>query len=285
MRVVTVTGADGFLGTHLIRRILTLTDWRVVAVSHHGMNLVNPRVWRYTADLTTNTDLPKTDVIFSVAAHVDVAASLRDPRGTVETNTGIANTIVHHARRTGALVVHVSTAEVFGPGGPHGLECPARPTNPYAASKAAQDAIFHTAKNAYSVPVVTARTANVFGEAQPAAKFVPTVVRKILAREPVRLFGHAKRRWIHADDVADTLLRIAVTPVDANVTGSELLPNEEIVHRIADRLGVDARIEIDTDVRPGHEDVYDLTPAGPVTDDLDAGLDRAVAWWSRREAA
>jgi dTDP-D-glucose 4,6-dehydratase len=126
--------------------------------------------------------------------------------------------------------------------------------------------------------VISARTANVFGESQPVTKFVPTVIRNLLAGDPVRLFGDARRRWIHADDVADTLIGITG---DVNVTGADLLDNRQIVERIAARLGIVPKIEIVAAGRPGHEGVYDLVPSPGMTDDLDAGLDRVVAWFAR----
>lgn len=277
---VLVTGASGFIGQHLIQRILDTTDWQIIAVSKEQRKWSNPNIESVTADLATDCALPGADVIFSLAAQVDVTESLLDPRGTMRNNVGIAFTVTDYARVHNALLIHLTTAEVFGPDRTCGMYEPARPTNPYAASKAAQDAIASVAGRS-GVKVVTARTANVFGEHQSADKFVPTVVHRLQAGETVQLFGEASRRWIHADDVADALIALAQNPVDANVTGSELLMNATLVERIAERLNVTSKVEVVSTVRPGHEAVYDVAPTNmPIKDDLNAGLDRAVAWWS-----
>jgi dTDP-glucose 4,6-dehydratase len=263
MRVL-VTGGSGFIGKHLIARLPA--DWIVHQTA---------------GDISTTLRAPATDVVFSLAAQVDVAASLKDPRGTMRNNAGIAHSIVEYAQGCNAHVIHVTTAEVFGPGGPHGLWEPARPTNPYAASKAAQDAIFQVAASA-GLEVSAARTANVFGEYQDPGKFVPTVIRNLQAGDPVTLYGAGKRRWIHANDVADALIRLAQQdPSTVNLTGAELLDNSRVVEMIGDRLGIRPTVNVKPPTRAGHEAVYDLTPCGPVTDDLEAGLDRVVSFWSR----
>lgn len=263
MRVL-VTGVTGFIGRHLVER--APSDWEIIT----------PR-----GNLAVSCDAPRADVVINLASRVDVPKSLEEPRQTVANNVGIACSLIDYAMRHDPLIVHVSTAEAFGPGGPHGLEAPPRPTNPYAASKIAQDALLRAAVACFSIRVVTARTANVFGEHQAANKFVPTVIRNLTAGEPVNLFGHAKRRWIYAGDVADALIALTREPVDANVTGAELIANEDIVHRLAARLHVTPQLEITEDVRPGHEDVYDVAPVNmPIRDDLDGGLDRMVTRWS-----
>lgn len=279
-----VTGAGGFIGSHLVSRLAEMTDWEVIAcarrptvqLAHHS-NLI-------LTDLHDGARLPPADVIFSLAAHVDVPSSIENPSFTVRNNVGIASTLVDYARcwDIPPHIIHVTTAEVFGPGGPHTVEEPARPTNPYAASKAAQDAIFTAVANCYSIPVTIARTANVFGEHQHRSKFVPTVTRNVLAGAPVPLFGDSHRRWVHADDLADALIRLAALPPSTvNLTGAELVSNESIVHRIGHILGRKPNLERTGTQRPGHEDVYDLEPSPIMTDDLHAGLERTVAWWSR----
>lgn len=257
---VHVTGRHGFIAQHLTERITKTTAWDLVP-------------------------MPEADVVFSIASSVDVPKSIERPTATVLNNVSYALGIVEAARaaKNPPLIVHLTTAEVFGPNRTCGLWEPARPTNPYAASKAAQDAIFHAAAATYGLRVVQARTANVFGEHQPVNKFVPTVVNRILDGEPVKLFGDAYRRWIHADDVADGLIGLVGSGVEAaNLTGSELVSNEALVGRIAARLNATPTVEVVPVERPGQETVYDVAPVNnPVRDDLDAGLDRAVAWFAR----
>lgn len=258
MRVL-VTGPNGFIARHLLARIPD--DWTVHLTA---------------GDISAGLRAPEVDVVFSLAAQVDVARSIRDPRETMQTNTGIALSVVEYARQHDPLVVHVTTAEVFGPGGPYGLHHPARPTNPYAASKAAQDAIFHVARTE-GIRVVTVRTQNVYGAYQGPGKFIPTIMRHLEVGEPVQLFGEARRRWVHADTLADNLIRLAQHPTDANITGAHLVDNADIVHAVANIMGVTPRLEVVPPVRAGHESVYDLRPVNmPVPDDLTAGLVRTV---------
>ena len=282
-KTVMVTGAAGFIARHLIDEILATTDWDIVAVARWFDVDYGPRVTRILTDLADHEsadELPPVEAVFSLAADVDVARSLDFPIVTIENNVGIANTLVNYACRLTVppTIVHVTTAEVFGPGGPHGTHEPPRPTNPYAASKAAQDAIFHAGASCYGIPLVVARTANVFGEYQSPDKFVPTVIRKLRAGEPIDMFGDAWRRWIYAGDVAGNLVQMTRSAgFTANITGARLISNADLVHKIAGKLNVTPVMNFTDTQRPGHESVYDIPPRGFfVLDDLNAGLNRMV---------
>lgn len=267
MRIL-VTGHNGFLGQHLLKR---------------GVEVLIPAP--YTELGNVRHELPDSDVVINLASHVDVPASMRDPHATFENNTDIAWRLIHYARETGARIIHVSSAEVFGPGGPYGPESPFKPTNPYAASKVAQDAIFGSSTACFGVDVTIARTANPFGEYQQNNKFVPVVLDRLSKGETVTLFGDASRRWIHADDVVDGLLQLAVKPSIpvAHLTGSALLKNRDFVYMLSDAMGVQAHVEVLDEQRPGHEDVYDVPPyMNPVLDNINAGIRKVVEAWKSR---
>lgn len=302
---VAVIGASGFIGQHLVSKLITETDWNIhlvcgrqcthrsasagedtVRAAHHRITFTHSHEGAVRLSV-----LPFVDTIINLASHVNVGRSLAHPAETIANNVGIAVSLLEATRlirlrgRTAPHVIHVTTAEVFGPGTHTGLEAPARPTNPYAASKAAQDAILSQARASEGLSLTLARTANVFGEHQSPEKFAPRVLANYRDGKPITLYGKASRRWIHADDVAAGLIEAVHTrPEIVNITGERLVDNEDFAQALIDEArahGLDKEFVITTAEaeRPGHEPVYDLHPTTNHKPSLRAGIERMVSAW------
>lgn len=144
------------------------------------------------------------------------------------------------------------------------------PSNPYSASKSAQEAIGIAYSNTYGVPVVTTHTMNIIGERQNPEKFVPLVIKKVLNGEVVTIHGDktktnpGTRFYIHARNVANAVLNIVnagYTGYDEwNIVGEKELSNLELAQIIADHIGKELKYEIVDfhSSRPGHDLRYAL---------------------------
>ena len=180
--------------------------------------------------------------------------------------------------------VQISTDEVYGPA-PHGYSHKEnevhRPSNPYSASKSAQEAIAFSYWRTYGVPLIITNTMNNFGERQHPEKYVPMVMKKILHRELIEVHGKEKddghwdigsRVWLHARNHGDAIQFIlnkvqpqlfsdsVIEPEKFNVAGEKEIDNLEIVDMIARILECDANyklVDFHTS-RPGHDLRYSL---------------------------
>ena len=204
MTRVLVAGAAGFIGRHVVDYVLEETDWDVVALDESTVPDLRrelPRVtWIYNV---AEEPLGAVDYVINLAAYADAGMVTQEP-GLALANVGSCFALLEWARGRPGLkrFVQVSSAEVFGVGVcPFTEVSPVRPLSPYAASKAGQDAFAYAYRKAYDVPVLVSHTANVFGEGQPSARFLPSVVRRALAGEDV-LIAPGWRRFIHARDCA-----------------------------------------------------------------------------------
>lgn len=269
------------------------------------------------ADLTAPLD-PLTrgrfgaiDAILNVASESHVDRSIADPADFIRNNVALVLNLLDYARDVRpAIFLHMSTDEVYGPA-PGNLRhyewSVHRPSNPYSASKSAQESILYAYWRTYGVPVVVTNTMNIVGEMQDPEKFVPKIIRNLLNGEPVPvhvspLGDSGSRFYLHARNLADAWMHL-ITVIGMhgvplydhelqndhmryNIVGDIEITNEDMVHRIADILGVDPKIEFVNfhSSRPGHDLRYALDGEAmrslgwraPIN--INEGLRRTVEW-------
>ena len=218
-------------------------------------------------------------------SHVD--RSITHPVDFVQNNVNLTLNMLEYAREVRPeKFIQVSTDEVYGPapvGHDHKEGEPHRPSNPYSASKSAQESIAYSYWRTYNVPVTITNTMNNFGERQHPEKYVPMVIKKIMSGEVIDI--HSKpnedkswtigsRVWLHARNHADAIQHI-LDNIDVvwyedgestpdiqrfNVAGEQEIDNLQIVNMIADIIGKEPVYELVDfhSSRPGHDLRYSL---------------------------
>ena len=315
MTRVLLTGAGGFAGHHFLEHVLRTTDWTVAITDsfrHKGRtDRVAQVLWSgsyafrssprrqpdwldrttvITHDLTApfsftaadRIDGPGLDYIVAMASESHVDRSIADPVPFVLNNTAVMLHTLELARQLHPrAVVVVSTDEVYGPeaGGPHPEWDVILPSNPYSASKAAQEAIAISYWRTYGVPVVLINSVNLIGERQDAEKYVPMIIRKAIRGEVVTVHGSpghiGSRYYLHCRNLADGIMfllgrqpamfsardhRGADRPDRYNITGPDRISNLELAQMIATDAGYPLKYRF-TDfhsARPGHDPHYGL---------------------------
>lgn len=299
-KTVLVTGVGGFMGSHVLRHILQTTDWNVVGMDsfrHRGktdrvsQQLEGMDSTRYTQirhDLTVpfseqmKEKLSSVNYVLSIASESHVDRSITEPRPFVENNVALILTLLEWMREGSNVekFIHISTDEVYGPAYDHNHKEgePHRPSNPYSASKAAQEAVVYSYWRTYNLPLVITNTMNIIGEMQDTEKFIPMTIKKILAGEEVTVHVSPEgvpgsRYYLHARNQADALVyllqnhtptRYPATDIDRfNVVGEKEVNNLEMVELISEILGKPANVkEVDFhSSRPGHDLRYGLDGA------------------------
>jgi dTDP-glucose 4,6-dehydratase len=177
--------------------------------------------------------------------------------------------------------VQISTDEVYGaaPAGVNHSEWDKLlPSNPYSASKAAQEALAIAYWRTYGVPVIISNTMNIFGEMQDREKFIPMVISRIAKGEPVTVHGSpgniGSRFYLHARNQADAILWILQNqepvlyedgkadclPLRFNVVGNIEMDNLEVAKTIAHLMGKPLQYKFEDFhmTRPGHDRRYSL---------------------------
>jgi dTDP-glucose 4,6-dehydratase len=284
---VLVTGAAGFLGSHLVERIIRRTDWEVVCLvtfRHNGRLANLMRFLEYnSSDLgkrlkiiyqdlrsplhaDTLREISDVNVIINAASLAQVDASIRDTEQFVLNNVASALTILEFARSHGNIerFVHVSTDEVYGPSQP-ATPTDYRPSSPYAASKAAQEAIAH-AYRSFGIPITITNFSNMFGPRQSQLAFIPRVIRKLTYDERITVHTRADgspagRHYSYVRDVAEHLVKLIAggsVPERVQLAGQAYVTNDDLVWAIAGIMRAEPRIThaLGSSHRPGYDESY-----------------------------
>jgi NAD dependent epimerase/dehydratase len=192
-QTVLVTGADGFIGSHLVEQLVQ-EGARVVALSQY--NSFNH--WGWLEDIQLNgvrvvtgdirdahfcrSLVDGVDVIFHLAALIPIPYSYEAPESYVDTNVRGTLNICQAAREAGVKkLIHTSTSEVYGTAryAPMDEAHPLTPQSPYSATKIGADSIALSFYHSFGLPLVVARPFNCYGPRQSARAVIPTIVSQI----------------------------------------------------------------------------------------------------------
>jgi dTDP-glucose 4,6-dehydratase len=301
MKRVLLTGIGGSIGIHVLGHIMHNTDWDVVGIDsfrHKGwadrlsLTFGDHPDWQERTTIVTHdlvspfSDLMKKkigqfDYILHLASLSDVDLSIEDPVPFIRNNVDCTLSVLEFARETKPeAFVLFSTDEVYGASGEHQAHpewSTILPSNPYSASKAAQEAISISYWRTYDVPVIITNTMNNFGEMQQSNKFPAMIQRKVENNEVVQIHGKegdiGSRYYLHSRNAADALLFILKNcpayhhepgsidrPDRYNIVGDKRLNNLELATIIAKLMNKEFRFEL-VDfhaTRPGHDKHYGL---------------------------
>lgn len=289
MRVL-ITGGAGFIGSYIIDRILSTTEWTVVCVDKlsyatKGWKRLerwggNDRLATLTWDLEVPfsegllREIKEINIIIHMAAETHVDRSIADPVGVIRNNVMSTVNLLEYARTLPNLKTfqYFSTDEVFG-SAPRGVAYkewdPHHPTNPYSASKAASEDICLAYQNTYRIPLLITNLMNVYGAQQHVEKFIPLVIKAVLNDETINIHTEpdkvtsGSRFYIHARNVASAVMFIlekGEVGQKYNIRGECEVDNETLAKKIASFMGKELKYNlIDYHAsRPGHDTRYAL---------------------------
>lgn len=298
---VLLTGGAGSIGCHTFHHIFQNTDWDVVIIDSFEHKGLAERITEMLGSHTENYDRLKVithdltkpitksmrqrighiDYIINMASLSDVEASIQNPVPFIQNNVGLVVNMLEYARLIKPeAFIQISTDEVYGASAKdqaHPEWSAIVPSNPYSASKAAQEAIAISYWRTYGVPVIITNTMNNFGEFQQSSKY-PVIVQKALQNDEM-LTVHGTngemgtRYYIHSRNHSDAILYIlknlppylhqpgAVDKPDRyNIVGDKQVDNLSLAKIIADLMGKELQYEMVDwhSTRPGHDLHYGL---------------------------
>ena len=308
---VFVTGAGGFIGSHLTESLVDHGADVRAFVRYNSRNdpgllrLLPPerldRVRILMGDLRDADAVRRAvrgvDVVFHLGSLIAIPYSYARPRETVETNVIGALNVFEAARDAGVeKVVHTSTSEVYGTARyvPIDENHPLQGQSPYSASKIGADKVAESFYRSFDVPIATIRPFNTYGPRQSARAVIPTIITQALVQGKVALGAtHTTRDYTYVDDLVRAFLLIAESPGTVgetiNVGSNYEISIGAVAGTVAALLGKEIDIITESErLRPEKSEVERLwcdntrardllgwSPAVP----LEEGLLRTIAWF------
>jgi UDP-glucuronate 4-epimerase len=314
MKHILITGGAGFIGSHLVDRLLGEGNWRVTIVDDFNdfyspsikrdniaAHLSNPNFKSIEADIRDGAALKTVfnggayDCIVHLAARAGVRPSLKEPQLYVETNINGTMNLLELVRKQGVKqFVFGSSSSVYGmnPKVPFSEDDPIfNPISPYAATKAAGELICHTYSHLYDMRIVCLRFFTVYGARQRPDLAIHKFAKLISEGKPIPVFGDGttRRDYTYIDDIINGL-RAAIDYHQSNydvinLGESRTVELRELISLIEKELGTRAQIDWQPP-QPGDvpQTFADISKArrllgyDPQTP-IEAGIERFITWF------
>ena len=289
MKKIIVTGGLGFIGSNLIKLLLS-KKYYVINIDKvsYSSNFYNVKEFSSSkkykfikVDLNNGGKILnifnryKPHVVFNLAAETHVDRSIDGPETFIKNNIlGVFNLLQTFRRHTiknkDCKLIHISTDEVYGDVlvGRSKENDAYKPSSPYAASKASSDHLVYSYIRTYKIPAIITNCSNNYGPRQHPEKLIPKLIYNILNNKNLPIYGKGinSREWIYVDDHCEALIKIFKKGKVGNFynIGSNLnLNNIKITKHLLKiakkkiRVGKNVKINFVQD-RPGHDLRYAL---------------------------
>lgn len=224
---VLVTGAGGFIGSHLIERLIDLgadvtgfvrynsrNDWGLLEIIPKHMldslEVISGDLMDFDA---VSSAAREADIIFHLGSLISIPYSYDRPRDTIENNILSTLNVLTAARDRGVeKMVHTSSSEVYGTAlyVPIDEKHPLQGQSPYSASKIGADKIAESFYCAFDLPVATIRPFNTYGPRQSARAIIPTIITQAIEQETIRLGSlFPTRDYTYVQDTVNGFIKVA----------------------------------------------------------------------------
>jgi NAD dependent epimerase/dehydratase len=296
-RPVLVTGAGGFIGSHLVERLVGEGAEVRALVRYNGRNDwghlsalgedVLSKVEVVLGDVTDPFQMDRTvegrDVVFHLAALIGIPYSYVAPQMYVDVNVrGTINMLEACRRHRVRRFVQTSTSETYGTAQytPIDEKHPMQGQSPYSASKIAADRMVESYARSFDLPTVTVRPFNTYGPRQSARAIIPTIITQAATRDVVELGSpEPVRDLTFVTDTATGFMALADCEAalgrEVNLGTGTGISVGDLASRILELLGSSARIVTDAKrVRPAKSEVFRLI--------ADPSLARSLTGWTAR---
>lgn len=311
---VLVTGADGFIGSHLVEALLERgCDVRAFVFynsfnSWGWLDTLPPEKLKsldvFTGDIRDPNGVAQAmqgcDVVFHLAALIAIPFSYHSPDSYVDTNIKGTLNVLQAAKRLGPeRILVTSTSEVYGTAQyvPIDEKHPFQGQSPYSATKIGADRLAESFFRSFNTPVVIVRPFNTYGPRQSARAVIPTVITQLLSGQTVLRLGslNPTRDFSYVKDTAQGFIALAEADAtigqEINIATGEEYSIGDVAKMLISELNPEAKIVTDDQrLRPDASEVFrlmgDITKIKSLTSwrpshDLLAGLRDTIEWFKQ----
>lgn len=308
---VLVTGAEGFIGSHLTESLIQQGAEVTALVQYNSFNNwgwietfsedIKSQIKIYTGDIREYDSISKVvkgqEVVMHLAALIAIPYSYLSPAAYVRTNVeGTLNVMQASLDHGVQKVVHTSTSEVYGSAQyvPINELHPLQGQSPYSASKIGADKIAESFYRSFELPVATIRPFNTYGPRQSARAVIPTIITQALAGEKIKLGSmHPTRDFTYVKDTVEGFIKVAAAANSVgeviNIGSNYEVSIGDLVKKIVSLTGCEVEVEFDDQrTRPQQSEVNRLWADNSkakkllgweLSYSIDQGLMETISWF------
>lgn len=306
---ILVTGADGFIASHLCEYLVSKKA-KVIGLLRRNsggifknLNEIKNDIiikWGDTQDLSLITEVTKNvDVIFHLAAQSHVGHSLYNPYETIVNDVISTLNILEAARKNNVKrVIHAGSSEIYGTPlyVPIDIKHPLHPRSPYAAAKASAENIIESYFHTYGLPVVMSRFFNIYGPRQGLDQVIPKFILQVLNDKSITIYGDGTqtRDYTYVSDAVKAYSLLAITPkIEGKVlnfgSGKEIQIKKlaELIIKLTNKKG---KLKFSTKLRSGetprllcNSNLAKKTIKWKPTINLETGLLKTIEYYQKRK--
>jgi dTDP-glucose 4,6-dehydratase len=306
---ILVTGADGFIASHLCEylvskkaKVIGLLRRNSGGIFKNLNDIKNDIIikWGDTQDLSLITEVTKNvDIIFHLAAQSHVGHSLYNPYETIVNDVISTLNVLEAARKNNVKrIIHAGSSEIYGTPlyVPIDIKHPLHPRSPYAAAKASAENIIESYFHTYGLPVVMSRFFNIYGPRQGLDQVIPKFILQILNDKSITIYGDGTqtRDYTYVSDAVKAYSLLAITPkIEGKVlnfgSGKEIQIKKlaELIIKLTNKKG---KLKFSTKLRSGetprllcNSNLAKKTIKWKPTVNLETGLLKTIDYYQKRK--
>ena len=313
---VLITGADGFIGSHLTEALLKEADSVKAFVYYNSFNkwgwidsfepAIQKEVEIFSGDIRdahgVKKAMEKCDVVFHLAALIAIPYSYYSPESYIETNVKGTLNVLQAARELSIeKILITSTSEIYGTAlyTPIDEKHPKQAQSPYSATKIGADAISESFYRSFNLPVTIVRPFNTYGPRQSARAVIPNIITQLLNdKKEIKLGAlHPTRDLVFVKDTVNGFIEIAKSDAligeEVNIATGKEISIGALAEKIISILDVSASIVTEQQrIRPGKSEVEQLLGSNEKIlqhtgwkqqYSIEEGLKQTIEWFGKKE--
>lgn len=315
-KIVVVTGADGFIGSHLVEELVLLGAEVRAFVYYNSFNSwgwldslpldIKSKINVVPGDIRdaygVKSLIKGADIVFHLAALITIPFSYNSPNSYVDTNvSGTLNVLQACKEYSISRVVVTSTSEVYGTAKfvPITEEHPKQPQSPYSATKIGADSLAESFYRSFNLPVTIVRPFNTYGPRQSARAIIPTIITQLLnGYEKINLGDLTPTRdFVYVKDTVNGFIEIAkvdsLIGEECNIATQSEISMKELADELIKQINPNAKIVSDFErIRPIKSEVFRLFGSNAKLIEntnweqkftFEKGIEETISWFSKSE--